>query len=148
MSTIEARRVANEASVIDRRGVGVGSRSLRIGVLIGLGLSIAWQAALAGQFLSGQTWALDLHADGALAVVLLGIAAFAVEIRVGRRFGRGAAWVAAVLLVAILTQYVLGYLTGTGSSRLIAYHVPLGVAIAGLYVYYATVAIRRTKEGI
>ena len=119
-------------------------RYLHVGLVIALGFSIAWQAAFAGQFLSGQPWALSLHASGAAAVVLLGLATLIVEFVNSRRTSRsGIVWLAGLLLVAILGQYVLGYLS-TQNAHFIAYHVPLGVSIAGLYVYYLTVGLRRT----
>ena len=112
---------------------------VRLIVLIGLGISIAWQAALAGQFLSGQAWALGLHETGAYAVVLFGIGALIVEI-VSRRWGSVA--LAALLEVAIVAQLLLGF-ASVRQSAILALHVPLGVSIAALYVYYLTVGLRR-----
>lgn len=141
-----AEHTSTGLSVSESVAVRSGAWYLRLGLLIALGLSIAWQAALAGQFLSGQGWALSLHAAGANAVVLLGIATLGLELVSGRRRHRwGMAWLAGLLTAAILTQYVLGYLSATGHYRLIAYHVLLGVSIAGLYVFYLTVGLRPAR---
>lgn len=144
MSTaVETQQQVSGSTPVTERSTASGvGRYLQLGLVIALGLSIAWQAAFAGQFLSGQPWALSLHASGASAVVLLAIATLIVEFVKSRRTHRsGIVPLAGLLLAAILGQYVLGYLS-TRNAHFIAYHVPLGVSIAGLYVYYSTVALR------
>ena len=103
-------------------------------------LLVFTQAALAGQFLNGNPAALDLHEQNAGIIPLLGIAQLVVALRVWRR--RGVAWpavAAGVLLVAVLLQITFGY------ARLLAFHVPLGVAIFGtsLWLLIGTRRLRR-----
>ena len=141
-------RISGQSPTHAKRGaLGPAGRYVRLSLLIALGLSIAWQAAFAGRFLSGEAAALRLHQTGAYAVVLLGIATLIVELISGRRRRRWAtAWLAGLLAAAIVTQLLLGFMS-SGNARFIAYHVPLGVFIAGLYVYYITVGLRQLADG-
>ena len=97
------------------------------------------QAIFAGQFLSGVYPMLRVHADNAtsatLVVLLLVVAAVLL-----RWPGRGPWWpilASAGLLVLVVAQMVLGY------SRVLAIHIPLGVAIIVLAVGLAVWAWRR-----
>jgi hypothetical protein len=83
------------------------------------------QAVLAGSFLSGHYRALDLHALNATATGLTALAQTMAALLLWRP-GRGPGWPAlasAVLFGVEAGQIALGY------GRVLAVHVPLGVAI-------------------
>ena len=134
--TTKERTSSRSGAAAGQTGQATAGRYLRLGLIIALGLSIAWQAAVAGQFLSGRASALRLHEFGAYAVVLLAAITVIVEVVSGWRRQRwGTAWLAGLLAAAIVAQLLLGF-TSVRQAQALAYHVPLGVAIAGLYVYY------------
>lgn len=139
MSTVvtpERRASSGSAPVVNRNAQATTTSYLRLGLRVALGLSIAWQAVFAGQFLSGRGSALRLHELGAYAVVLLAVATLVVELVAGwRRHRWSTAWLAGLLAAAIVAQLLLGF-TSARQPQALAYHVPLGVAIAGLYIYY------------
>jgi hypothetical protein len=83
------------------------------------------QAVLAGSFLSGHYGALDLHALNATATGLTAVAQTVAALLLWRP-GGGPAWPAvtsALLFGAEAGQIALGY------GRVLAVHVPLGVAV-------------------
>jgi hypothetical protein len=83
------------------------------------------QAVLAGSFLSGHYGALDLHALGATLTGVTAIAQTVAALLLWRP-GGGPLWPAlasAALFAAEAGQIVMGY------GRVLAVHVPLGVAI-------------------
>lgn len=90
------------------------------------GVLVFNQAVFAGQFLAGDFGALSLHrfnADLAGTVALLQLVAAILL----RSPGRGPAWPIAVTGALLL---LVGVQTGLGFGRVLALHVPLGVAIA------------------
>jgi hypothetical protein len=138
MSTVitPERRASSGSPAVGNRNAQVTANYLRLGLRVALGLSIAWQAVFAGQFLSGRGSALRLHEVGAYAVVLLAVITLIVELIAGwRRHRWTTAWLAGLLAIAIVAQLLLGF-TSVRQAQALAYHIPLGVAIAGLYVYY------------
>ncbi|WNM31037.1 hypothetical protein RKE30_11750 [Streptomyces sp. Li-HN-5-11] len=85
----------------------------------------AGQAVLAGSFLSGHYGALDLHALNATATGLTAVAQTVAAVLLWRP-GGGPAWPAvtsALLFGAEAGQIAMGY------GRVLAVHVPLGVAL-------------------
>jgi hypothetical protein len=102
------------------------------------------QTALAGGFLGGDYGALDLHATNAsiLGVVCLAQLVSAVLLwKPGRGPGWPALWTA-VLFLAEGGQISLGY------ARVLAVHVPLGVAIVVALVLMARWAWRPLPEAV
>jgi hypothetical protein len=102
------------------------------------------QAALAGGFLEGHFWALSLHALNATMLAgacgLLTVAAILLW-----RPGRGPGWPALVCLALIASvgaQIRLGY------GRVLAVHVPLGVAIIVAIVLMLAWAFRRRPAAV
>jgi glucan phosphoethanolaminetransferase (alkaline phosphatase superfamily) len=96
------------------------------------------QPVLAGQYLAGDFDALTTHAINAGLVYLGSIAAFIAAVLYWL-VGRGAGWPAAVMaamFVAINAQ------TAFGALRLLALHIPLGVAIVATAVALAVWSFR------
>jgi hypothetical protein len=113
-----------------RRGLAV--RGLRAVVLAHAALVLA-QAAFAGRFLGGDAAGLRLHERNAELIATLALAQLVLAVLVWRP-GRGPAWPALASLalwLAEVAQISLGY------GRVLAVHVPLGVAIFGLTVALA-----------
>lgn len=144
MSILQTAPAPAPTRSIQQPGAGsAAGHRLRVGLAIALGLAIGWQAALAGQFLSGNGSALRLHEYGAYVTFLLAFATVIAEVVSGRRARRwGIVALAGLLLVAIMVQFELGYVSAAHAQGL-AYHIPLGVSIAGLYVWYLTLRLRR-----
>ncbi len=134
--TPETRASSDSSTARSRDAEAIAANPFRLGLRVALGLSIAWQAVFAGQFLSGKGSALRLHEVGAYAVFLLAVTTLVVELVAGRRRHQWTtAWLAGLLAVAIVAQILLGF-TSVRQAQALAYHIPLGVAIASLYVYY------------
>jgi hypothetical protein len=96
-------------------------------------LSAIAQPVLAGQYLAGDFDALATHAVNAGLMFLVSIAAFVAAVLYWLP-GRGAGWptlVTAGMFVAINAQ------TAFGALRILALHIPLGVAIVGTAVALA-----------
>jgi hypothetical protein len=105
------------------------ARPLRAIVLLHAALVLT-QAALAGQFLSGhETW-LRVHETNAGIIQLVGLVQLVVAVLVWRP-GGGPGWPALASLALLLAEE---FQIGFGYARLLALHVPLGVAIFGLTV--------------
>jgi hypothetical protein len=99
------------------------------------------QAALVGQFLSGNAAALEWHERNAELVQLLSLVQLVAAIVAWRRGGR--AWpvpVSALLVLAV------GIQVGAGYNRELALHVPLGVAILGFSVWLVAGLRRKRAE--
>ncbi len=88
------------------------------------------QGALAGSFLDGTTGAIALHGVGASVLSLLGIAGI-VTAAAAHRANR---WVVPAAVVGFLG---LGLQSGMGYGRVLNIHVPLGIALFGLYLSMA-----------
>ena len=102
-------------------------------------LGVLAQAVFAGQILSGNVWGW-LHTVGALLLVPLSLVSAAYCMVIMRAVPGGAAigWIAVALFACLLVQAMLGF------TRVLAVHVPLGVAIFGLTVYQQTLTRRFT----
>ncbi|MEZ7130993.1 hypothetical protein ACBR40_37165 [Nonomuraea sp. AD125B] len=100
-------------------------------------LAVLAQGVTAGQLLSGG--GAGLHASGALAVHVLGLAQLVAAVLLWRP-GRGAGRPALVALGVLLLGFVQSMLGGTGA---VAGHVPLGMALLGLSVWLLVAAWRR-----
>ncbi len=100
-------------------------------------LGVLAEAVFAGQILSGSVWGW-LHTVGALLLVPLSLVSAAYCMVILRRAQGGAAiaWIAVALFACLLIQAMLGF------TRVLAVHVPLGVAIFGLTVYQQTLTRR------
>jgi hypothetical protein len=103
------------------------------------------QPLLAGRYLSGDFDALAVHAANASLVLITNMAAFIAAVLYWLA-GRGAGWPAltlAGLFVAVITE------VAAGALRLLAIHIPLGVAIVAtavaLAVWSFRPAARRTR---
>ncbi len=98
------------------------------------------QAALAGQIVTGRHWLVTSHRIVAEALPVLAVVLVVVG-WMGRAVGQTAAvsWVLALGVALIVAQTGLGFV-GRSSPTAIAIHVPVGVAILGIYVGVATAA--------
>ena len=105
------------------------ARPLRAIVLLHAALVLA-QAALAGQFLAGHGAWLRVHETNAGIIQLVGLVQLVVAILLWRP-GRGPGWPALASLALLLAEE---FQIGFGYGRVLALHVPLGVAIFGLTV--------------
>lgn len=98
------------------------------------------QGALGGSFLSGIAGALDAHRTVALQVLsLLGLAVV-VTAAVAVRRNRWALPVSSVGLLGLGVQIVMGF-----EGRL-SVHVPLGIALFGVYLTMALVLRDKTSK--
>jgi len=89
---------------------------------------LALQAVLAGQFLAGTYDALRLHRENATVAGIVVVVAAAAAVPIWRP-GHGPLWPAFAclgLFGLIAAQIALGF------ARLVAVHVPLGIAVIGL----------------
>jgi hypothetical protein len=117
--------------------VGATLWLLRIALAV-QAVSAIVQPALAGQYMGGDFDALTGHAINAGLMYLTSIAAFIAAVLYWL-IGRGAGWptaVIAAMLVAINAQ------TAFGALRLLALHIPLGVAIVATAVALAVWSFR------
>jgi hypothetical protein len=105
------------------------ARPLRAIVLLHAVLVLT-QAALAGQFLAGHGAWLRVHETNAGIIQLVGLVQLVVAVLLWRP-GRGPGWPAlASLALLVAEEFQIGF----GYARVLALHVPLGVAIFGLTV--------------
>ncbi|HJV14133.1 MAG TPA: hypothetical protein VJ625_09605 [Propionibacteriaceae bacterium] len=118
---------------------------LRIALTVHALAAVA-QPVIAGRYLSGDFDALTVHAANAGLVMLTTIGAFGAAVLYWAA-GRGAGWPAltlAVMFVAVIAQ------TALGALRVLAIHIPLGVAIVafalGLAVWSFRPGARRTRS--
>jgi hypothetical protein len=105
------------------------ARPLRAIVLLHAALVLA-QAAFAGQFLAGDAAWVRLHELNAGIIHLVALVQLVVAILVWRP-GRGPGWPALASLALLLAEELQ---MGFGYARVLALHVPLGVAIFGTTV--------------
>lgn len=107
-----------------RAGFSVSRWSLRI-LLSLVGLAAGLQPVSIGQYLDGRYALLQLHSTGATLLESLGL--LLIPIVIWYVLAGGRRWVLLTLLlaVAIEVQAVMGY------SRVLAVHIPLGVAVVG-----------------
>jgi hypothetical protein len=118
------------------------ARPLRAIVLLHAALVLT-QAALAGQFLSGHGAWLRVHETNAGVIQLVGLVQLVVAVLVWRP-GRGPGWPAlASLALLVAEEFQIGF----GYARVLALHVPLGVAIFGLTVAMLVGTGRPTRVG-
>jgi hypothetical protein len=106
-----------------RRGI----RILRALSVLAL-LDTLLQAALAGLFITGEVGLLDLHAANASVLALL-VALEAIAAFLLWRPGRGPI---GPFLLAVGLLVLVGVQQALGESRVLAGHVPLGMAIFGI----------------
>lgn len=114
----------------DRRNKPRVTRVLLIVVLGIHALAAAGQPFLAGAYLSGDVDAIDVHSVSGSMLVLVSLVQFVIAVLFWRP-GRGPLWPAlatAALFFAEIMQVAVGYV------RVLAVHVPLGVAIVGAAV--------------
>ena len=102
------------------------ARPLRVAVLLHAALILA-QAAFAGQFLAGDAAWVRVHEANAGIIQLTAFVQLVLAILVWRP-GRGPGWPALASLALLLAEE---FQMGFGYARLLALHVPLGVAIFG-----------------
>jgi hypothetical protein len=102
------------------------ARPLRVALLLHAALILA-QAAFAGQFLGGDAGWVRVHEANAGIIQLAAFVQLVLAILVWRP-GRGPGWPALASLALLLAEELQ---TGFGYARLLALHVPLGVAIFG-----------------
>ena len=105
------------------------ARPLRAIVLLHAVLVLT-QAALAGQFLAGHGAWLRVHETNAGIIQLVGLVQLVVAVLLWRP-GRGPGWPALASLALLVAEELQ---IGFGYARVLALHVPLGVAIFGLTV--------------
>jgi hypothetical protein len=105
------------------------ARPLRVVVLLHAAL-ILTQAAFAGQFLGGDGGWVRVHEANAGIIHLTAFVQLVLAILVWRP-GRGPGWPALASLALLLAEELQ---MGFGYARILALHVPLGVAIFGLTV--------------
>jgi hypothetical protein len=105
------------------------ARPLRAIVLLHAALILA-QAAFAGQFLAGDGAWLRVHETNAGIIQLVASVQLVVAVLVWRP-GRGPGWPALASLALLLAEELQ---MGFGYARVLALHIPLGVAIFGLTV--------------
>jgi hypothetical protein len=116
------------------------ARPLRVVVLLHAALVLA-QAAFAGQFLGGDGAWVRVHEANAGIIYMVGLVQLVLAILVWRP-GRGPGWPALASLVLLLAEQLQ---MGFGYARILALHVPLGVAIFGLTVAMAVGTRRLTR---
>ena len=105
------------------------ARPLRVVVLLHTALVLA-QAAFAGQFLAGDGAWVRVHEANAGIIQMAAFFQLVLAILVWRP-GRGPGWPALASLALLLAEELQ---MGFGYARILALHVPLGVAIFGLTV--------------
>jgi hypothetical protein len=103
--------------------------SLRVLVLL-VAVLVLLQAVLAGLFVTGDVGLLEAHSANAGLVTALAFLQVVAAILLWRP-GRGAAWPIWVTLASfVLVEAQAGF----GYARLVALHIPMGVALFGLSV--------------
>lgn len=120
--------------------LGSGLRWLEFGSTA-VALGVLAQATLAGQILTGRHWLVATHRVLAELLPVLGTGLVLLGWK-QRTIDRGRSWlvwVLAVALVGMVAQTGLGFV-GRSSPAAIAIHVPLGVALLGIYVVVASAA--------
>lgn len=119
-------RTTVEATVVSQLWV-VATRLVAIAVFA--------QAALAGQFLSGQQWARPLHRSLAVGLVITTVGMGLVALWRLHRLESGVRFAVALLGLGLglLVQMTVGLLSADG-HRLLWLHIPLGVALLGYSV--------------
>lgn len=116
-----------------------GTRMLR--ALLGLqAVLVLAQGAFAGQFLSGNSALLTAHQVNADLILLVGTIQIVPAILVWRP-GRGPVWVP---LLSLLLWIVVGMQVGFGYEGRLAFHVPLGVSLFGIFIILFMVTGRLT----
>jgi hypothetical protein len=90
-------------------------------------LAVFAQPVLAGQFLAGNLDMLGVHSGVAVLIELLGLVQIPFAVLLWRP-GRGPLWPTGV---SVLLFFAEGMQAGFGYARMLALHVPLGVAIVG-----------------
>jgi hypothetical protein len=111
------------------RPMPTAARPLRAVVLLHAALILA-QAGFAGQFLAGDAAWVRVHELNAGIIHLVAFVQLVVAMLVWRP-GRGPGWPALASLALLLAEeFQLGF----GYARILALHVPLGVAIFGITV--------------
>jgi hypothetical protein len=113
-------------------------------VVVGMHVAVVLaQAAFAGQMLSGNAWGAGLHAlNGWVVIFLVGLTQLVLAILV-RWSGRGPVWPAAASALLWGTEMVQMW---AGSTRNLALHVPLAMAIFG-WIVVVLVSMRRLGRG-
>jgi len=109
-------------------------------VLLHAALILA-QAGFAGQFLAGEPAWVRVHELNAGIIHLVAFVQLVVAILVWRP-GRGPGWPALASLALLLAEELQ---LGFGYARMLALHVPLGVAIFGLTVAMLVATRRLTR---
>jgi hypothetical protein len=104
-------------------------RGLRLVVVVHAAMVLA-QAAFAGRWLAGDATGLRAHETNAGLIELVALVQLGLAVAVWRP-GRGPGWPALVSLALLPAE---GVQIGMGYGRVLAVHVPLGVAIFGLLV--------------
>lgn len=98
------------------------------------------QGALAGSHLSGDLEALDVHRMlGTQVLTLLGLATVVTAVGAVRRNR----W---ILPISILGLFALGAQIGMGFQDRLNVHLPLGIALFGMYLAIALVLRDESKE--
>jgi|GEM_PF-1087486 hypothetical protein len=100
------------------------------------------QPVIAGRYLSGDFDALVVHAANAALIMLTTIGAFGAAVLYWAA-GRGAGWPALILagmFIAVIAQ------TALGALRVLAIHIPLGVAIVALAIGLAIWSFRPAAQ--
>jgi hypothetical protein len=135
VTTPTAQRLATPSR--QQRDVGATLWLLRVALAVEA-ITAVGHPVLAGQYLAGDFDALGVHEANAGFLFLATIGAFIAAI-LYRLVGRGPGWpalVLATLFVAINAQIALGTL------RVLALHIPLGVAIVAITVLLAVWSFR------
>jgi hypothetical protein len=117
------------AATQQERPMPTAARPLRVVVLLHTALILA-QAAFAGQFLAGDGAWVRVHEANAGIIHMVGFFQLVLAVLVWRP-GRGPGWPALASLALLLAEELQ---LGFGYARILALHVPLGVAIFGLAV--------------
>lgn len=113
-----------------RAGFTASRWSLRI-LLSLVALTAGLQPISIGQYLDGRYSLLEMHSVGAAVVEQLGLLLIPIVIWYVLAGGRAWLLITLLLAVAIEVQAVMGY------TRILAVHIPLGVAVVGGAIGFA-----------
>lgn len=104
-----------------------------------------WQAAMAGQVLSGNGAALRWHEAGSYAIFTVAVATGVAAAVAWRRrlFTAGLGLLGAVVVPALVTLQAWG-----GYARWLALHVPLGVSLLGLALWLLALSAPGRGRGL